>query len=515
MFKKQFLGPRTWKIVGAIAASHILAFFIRESPVEGVVLLLAFVGVFILSQRSLLTGLAIAFIEIFVGGHGHLLDVDLLGFSVSLRMVLFGAVMSAWLWNWWRGEIKLHRDVWRELPFVILLIALVGGFIQGVFANGAGAAFDDVNAYMTLAYLLPVMSIEWTSKSKRVLLQAFAGSAIWIIGFSLLLLYVFTHVDGDTLNVLYTFVRDSRLAEVTLQVDYDTFFYRVFMPAQSTAVMVLLLSWGAMLFSYRSERLPDLVGWAAIGSLAVLFMSMSRSFLLGAFAAMCVMWVVALLRERRRWVTLKRSIWMSVCAAVALVAVYALVTVPIPTRPDLTDASFYETSSQTGRGEAVVSRWALLDPLMQSISQSPLVGQGFGATITYESSDPRIIDETGGEYTTYRFEWGWHDIWLKMGLLGIIAFAVYFAILVLSARYHASKHSQSWLVIGLASSVFALFVAHTFSPYLNHPIGVMWMLFVLPFLDTRGWGKVIEGRLRGSRILDRQIKAVVTSDLAK
>ncbi|MDP2631336.1 MAG: hypothetical protein Q8P30_01035, partial [Candidatus Uhrbacteria bacterium] len=30
------------------------------------------------------------------------------------------------------------------------------------------------------------------------------------------------------------------------------------------------------------------------------------------------------------------------------------------------------------------------------------------------------------------------------------------------------------------------FVVHIFSPYLNHPIGLITMLFVLPFLDFEG-----------------------------
>ncbi len=514
MFKKQFLGPLTWKIVGAIAAAHVLAFFVRETPIEGLVLLAVFAGVVLLSNRSLLYGLIVAFAEIFVGGHGHLLSSELLGFSISLRMVIFAAVMFAWLWKWWSSDITLRRDAWRELPFVILIIAIVAGFIQGIFANGAGGAFDDMNGYLTLGYLLPLMSIEWKAKAKRVLLQTLAGSAIWVVAFSLTLLYVFTHVDGDTLNILYTFIRDARLAEVTLQVTEHTYFYRVFMQSQSTAMMALLVSWGIMLFAYRGERLPDLVGWTAVGTLAVLFMSMSRSFLLGALIAMALMWIMAIVRESKRWMTIKRSLWMVTCAIVAAVIAYALVMIPIPTRPDLTNAAFYETSSETGRSEAVVSRWALLDPLMESIAQSPLTGQGFGATITYESSDPRIIEETGGSYTTYRFEWGWHDIWLKMGLLGLLAFAVYLIVILLSGHYHIGKHRQSWLIIGLAASIVALFITHAFSPYLNHPIGISWMLFVLPFLDTRGWGNVIEEKIRQQRKFDRPQQAVISSRLA-
>jgi len=428
----------------------------------------------------------------------------------------------AWLWQVWTQRVAMQRNAWRELPFVILAIAVGSAFLQGVISNGAGAAFDDMNGYITLLYLLPLMSIQWTAKAKRALLQVVGGSAVWIGLSSLVLLYVFTHVDGKTLHVLYTFVRDSRLAEVTLQVLHEDgllvhgdYFYRIFMPAQSTMVMALLLCWSAMLFLYRDQRLPDVIGWGMILSFATLFLSLSRSFLLGAFVAMGVLWLIALLRESKRWVTIRRSVLCIVYAGVALVAVWALVVVPVPTRPDLTDAAFYETSSNTGRGEAVVSRWTLLDPMMSAIAGSPLIGQGFGATVVYTSSDPRIVDETGGSYETYRFEWGWHDIWMKMGILGLLAFLVYAVILTLSTRYHVHKHRQDWLTFGLFASVIALFVTHTFSPYLNHPIGIAWMLFVLPFLDISGWGKGMSEKICQQRIFDKQKQAVVVSPLAK
>lgn len=533
MFVKQFIGKATWRVLASIAVMHLLAFFVRDTSLEAVALIAAAVGTFWLAQRELRLGVLIAFAEIFVGGHGHLFAMTVGGFSVSLRMAIFGAVMAAWLWQLWTGRITVRRNVWRELPFVILMIAIFSAFIQGVVANGAGAAFDDMNGYMSILYLLPLMSIEWTGKAKRSLLQMFAGSTIWIAAFSLALLYIFTHVDGKTLHVLYAFVRDSRLAEVTLQVidnkgaDWEVllnrvgtvadsdYFYRIFMPAQSTVMMALLLCWSAMLFMYRDQRLPAAVGWGMVASYAVLFMSLSRSFLLGAFVGMVMLWIISLIRERKRWVTIRRSLLCAVYAAVSLAVVWALVAVPFPTRPDLTDASFYETSSNTGRTEAVVSRWTLLDPMMEAIAESPLIGQGFGATVTYTSSDPRIINETGGAYTTYRFEWGWHDIWMKMGFFGLLAFLTYLVILTLTTRFHVRKHSQDWLTFGLFAGILALFVTHIFSPYLNHPIGIAWMLFVLPFLDTPGWGKTIEARIRPQQIFDKQKQAVVVSRLVK
>ena len=106
-------------------------------------------------------------------------------------------------------------------------------------------------------------------------------------------------------------------------------------------------------------------------------------------------------------------------------------------------------------------------------------------------------------------------MWLKMGLLGLIAFLVYFIIVLLSGRDHMKKQSQHWLIYALLASIVALFVTHTFSPYLNHPIGIVWMLFVLPFINTNRWGKKIEEKIYQQEIFDSPQRAVVSSRLAK
>jgi hypothetical protein len=43
------------------------------------------------------------------------------------------------------------------------------------------------------------------------------------------------------------------------------------------------------------------------------------------------------------------------------------------------------------------------------------------------------------------------------------------------------QDKRYWIVVGLAGGVVMLYVTHIFSPYLNHPIGLAFMLFILPF----------------------------------
>jgi multisubunit Na+/H+ antiporter MnhE subunit len=70
----------------------------------------------------------------------------------------------------------------------------------------------------------------------------------------------------------------------------------------------------------------------------------------------------------------------------------------------------------------------------------------------------------------------------RRGIPGLLAFAYLLFTFVRSAmRAIREKHDDRWLVIGMMSGVAALYVAHVFSPYLNHPIGLGFLVLALPF----------------------------------
>jgi len=50
-------------------------------------------------------------------------------------------------------------------------------------------------------------------------------------------------------------------------------------------------------------------------------------------------------------------------------------------------------------------------------------------------------------------------------------------------RYSVRQHGHAWLPVALGAGLVVLYITNIFTPYLNHPIGLGFMLFVLPFLD--------------------------------
>jgi O-antigen ligase len=119
--------------------------------------------------------------------------------------------------------------------------------------------------------------------------------------------------------------------------------------------------------------------------------------------------------------------------------------------------------------------------MIDKIKEQPILGNGFGTEIQYESDDPRIREQDiSGKRKTYAFEWGWLEIMVKMGFLGLGGFII----LGISSLYGLMgylKTEKSWLAVGFITSLIMLYGTHIFSPYLNHPIGIGFLLFLIPF----------------------------------
>jgi len=196
------------------------------------------------------------------------------------------------------------------------------------------------------------------------------------------------------------------------------------------------------------------------------------------------------------WVRPRASVWARGAGAgvAALVAGFAIIAglyaFPYPAKTgDFDLASFLGGRAFTVSGEAAAnSRWALLPILDAAIAKHPLLGSGFGSTVTYKTSDPRLLaDIPTGEYTTFAFEWGYHDLLYKLGLLGVLAYGWFlFVVLrpfvraVVAARETMrapslpddSSQTLAILTLGALLGTVAMIVTNVFSPYLNHPLGI-------------------------------------------
>ncbi len=521
---KQFFDRKTLYGIGVLLLVHAAAWLTQHTVWSAIPFVVIVVAALIVTKRSLLWGLAFAMLEIFVGGHGHLIDVTIGGTTLGIRQGIFLSIMLGTLYHIVVKHVRPRFVAERDLPFVFLAGAIALGTISGFARNSFGAAFDDMNGYATFAYLLPVAMIAWTPEAKRVLLWTFALGATWVAASSLSLLYLFTHLPVEGIWAVYGFVRDARLAEVTILsnpawlvglLPNGPWYFRVFEQGQFSVMMFTLLLIAATVFVAKEwrERKALIVPLALM--IAVDISGQSRSFWLGLVAAVGIMAIVIVWNRISIKEILRVKATGAIALCVAMLSLWVLVVLPIPPRPDLTNSPYYKGQNDDTRDLAVSSRWNLIGPMMEKIGENPLWGSGFGTTVTYISDDPRIRAANGtGEYTTYRFEWGYQDIWLKMGVPGLLAFGFYlFTILRAGYRSVVEREETRWLSISMVCGVIALYASHIFSPYLNHPIGLGFMIFVLPFFVWRDKPlptmESLKGRLPSPAITPMQKAATI------
>ena len=508
---QQLFGKPFWVTLAVLAGMFGVSLLVFQNFFAPIVLGVVFIGVLALTIRRLEWGIAVAFAELFANSHGHLISVPVGPVPLSLREVVFAAVMLGWLVHVIRKTVEFPVRDPRLMPFIGLAAAVAVGATIGLLQNAKIDAIQDGNAYLYAAYVLPILSVRWTNETKRLLLQVLAAGATWAAILTIGLLYVFTHFPVWILGPVYTFIRDTRTGELTRMdpslsgeapVDPDEatgLFFRIFLQAQISiiAMWFLVSPWLWERVASKRDRLLA-VAWLAFGLSAVL-VSLSRSFWMGMAVAGVVFLVLMLAAHRPKISEAAKAIAAHVLSGpLAVLFIVLIILFPLPYRTGTTEglaALFSSRATQSG-DVAISSRWNLLPPLWDEIRANPVLGSGFGETVTFKTDDPRArAISPDGTWTTYALEWGWLELWLKMGILGPLAF-IWLFVATIRGLWGLLQSEQKWLGAGLICVVVMLYVTHVFSPYLNHPLGLGLLLFALPFYKTQTPAKEAEGVAR-------------------
>ncbi len=489
----QFFTKPFWITLAVQVGIFLLAIplFHHQSASTAALIVCAIV-VLAATVKRLEYGIFALFAELFANSHGHILYVTAGGIQIGLRMAVFAGLMLGYGIVIVRGLMdgqgrESLRGIWNDSrlrAFAPLAIAIVLGLATGLF-NDPVRAFKDGNGYIYLLAILPVLSVHWDSAKQKILLQILAASAAFVSLLSLGLFFVFTHAPLFTLADAYTFIRDTRTGELTQQ-KYGQIF-RVFLQSQFTTLSFALLI--APLLFFLKDRRSRCVNFLTLTVLlATLVISLSRSFwiaLIGAAVAMLVLIFYS------RKTTIRSAVWSSAQAVLAGVASLILLVIilllPYPgaghrSIKDLT-ALLSDRGTET-TDAAIDSRWKLLTPMLTDIKAMPISGYGFGHQVEFITDDPRIRAQIpDGRYLTYSMEWGWLELWLKMGILGPLAF-LYLFYFFARGLWPYLRGEQSWIGIGGIGALIGLALTHVFSPYLNHPLGLGLFLILAPFLEV-------------------------------
>jgi O-antigen ligase len=443
-----------------------------------------FLMVLLLSIYRLEYGLLIVLGELFIGSMGHLFYFNVGGYQIPIRIALWGAVMLVFTVKFIGRLINQGKasDYYQKIKnfaylkyfallFLFILIGLINGLLRG---QAFSHIFNDFNAWLYLLLLFPLIIIYGSKETRalNILKNLFLASALWLSLKTLFLLFVFTHNLGIAPDI-YLWLRKTLSGEMTMTL---TSWPRIFIQGQIYSGIAWFLALWFSLTSFKFKQffkkqnlLLLLTGACFFSSILISF---SRSFWVGLAMTLLIS-LILIGRFYSFSLMAKTFVWVILSGFFGFLLIYLITIFPYPS-PGQFKADFLDRISNQNEA-AVSSRWSLLPVLIKEIGREPFFGQGYGATITYLSRDPRVLaNNPSGEYTTYAFEWGYLDMWLKLGILGLAAYLLLIVKIIIAGTRRSNK--DNYLFLGLISGLLFLAITNVFTPYLNHPLGLGFLL---------------------------------------
>ena len=461
----QWCGRTTASVLCLLTGLFAVGLFVFQTPWTGGVLLASALLIAIIAFFRLPYALLIVVAELLSFSHGHLITTAFFGQTFSLRMALFAGLFIGYGIGLCVRRYRL--PMWldeRVLGVALLGLVVFQATMRGVLTFSPAAVFADMNAYLFLFLLFPLLTATKDALFRHRLLQTVTASAIFVAVLTLIVLFLFSHLGGTELSPVYTFFRDTRLAEITRLQDG---FYRVFFQGQFTVMIAFFLIVASYLVS-KTLQLRERIGFVLLMSLmmAGLVVGLSRTFWLALMVggAGLLVWLVMSLGVR---VVARRMLLVFGAVGASGVLIATVVLLPVPWLKGGVGAGwsqvFIDRTTST-QDAAVSSRWKLLTPLQETIATAPVLGFGFGKEITFETDDPRLREIHGTSIiSTGALEWGWLELWLKMGIFGPL---VWFFLLLCGSfavlRSYTGTHK--WFGVACTGTIVLVAVSHVFSP---------------------------------------------------
>jgi len=426
-----------------------------------------------------------------------MLSFDLMGESVSIRMDIWLILLVVWskmaLLSF-REKDASRRSVFLKKEilsrgylknFLLLFIFIAWGGINGFWRNAFNDAFLDFNAWMYFALIFPLYEAIFNKNLYPSdddgpfwpIWRICAVGISWLAIKTYAFLFIFSHLPSDgrplhdfLAHQMYYWIRSTGVGEIT---NMPSGFVRVFLQSHFfllPALYVLLLMsgryWGEI---YKNKKMMAFViaSISIVSSLVTI--SFSRSFWVGTIAALPLFAYISLKKFDPKRLAISCA-FLLIGTIFGLAMIAGTVKFPYPKASadfDLTEA-LSDRAKKTSNETAAASRYALLPELWKVVSDNAILGAGFGKTVSYRTQDPRALENNpDGLYTTYAFEWGWLDIWLKIGALGLFS---YFFLLWLIFKDALDK--ETFLSDAFAITLVIIFFTNIFTPYANHPLGI-------------------------------------------
>ncbi|MEK7648371.1 MAG: glycosyltransferase [Patescibacteria group bacterium] len=482
-----------WSII-ALELISIAGYFFEPLNVFG--FLFVVLLTFALSVQKLEYGLALVVAELAIGSKGHLFSLGIGDGAISVRMGIFCALFLAWVVYVASGILQKRKNTfsflrssyapWYGIIGIVSIVAIITGIARG---TSLGAIYADANAWIFFL-LVPICWDTVQSRTQFLLFaKVFIAASATRIATILALFYIMGHkgFGFDVIYSVYRWARTTGLAEIT---QFDFSVSRIFLQSQIYDLIlfcILIMICGSLLHSRKILSRTSIL-LLAVGAITSIIVSLSRSYWLAVI--LVIPFIVYFIVRYYSWKVLVRTALLFAALTCASLIVLVVVSrIPIPS----TEGGFEfdilaKRVSDLGEEAAAASRWNLLPVLIDTIRAEPLLGYGFGKAVTYYSKDPRVLETNpSGAFTTYAYEWGYLDMLIKFGFIGFAVYLLFLGTLLKRGwQYIVSTPDGQTraLSIGLWCGLVALLITHMFSPYLNHPLGIGYIIAYSLYFDV-------------------------------
>ncbi len=468
-------------------------FFAHQYHLFGIIaFILIALSIVYLIVKDIKWAIYLSFLELFVGSQGGLISVNIFGFSLSLRMLIFIIAFIAGVvylykqtWLRQRGALATPRRekldfikskyVWFYVLYILILIfsVLVALYNKTKLSN----IFFDINNFLFFLILPIYYQI---IKDKKVLINLFyifLSASLFFSLKTIIVFYLFSQqFSSIDYTTLYKWLRDTRVGEITKMSDH---FYRIFFQSQIYLMISFVIS-SVVLMTPKLQKKDKIFFYTlSILNLSAIIVSFSRSYWLGIVIAFIFLFFILLFQKQKIKIIFLNYIKLFGAIIFSILLIFVLLKIPN------THINFADMlSGRVSDGDVSSnSRMELLSPMIKDIKNSPIIGYGVGHEISYYSLDPRnknALNPTG-RTTTYSFEWGWLSFWLKMGIFGLI-FYIALSLKIMRDSVRLIR-ANSVIFVSLLLSFLAVLVVHIFSPYLDHPLGIGFLILIICIIE--------------------------------
>lgn len=446
-------------IILAIISYEVMGFLAWKIPHISIFLVcVASTWAYFYIKKSKSYGIELIFTQAMLDPMGRILAIE----SISMRMILFTLILITFISKNSGSikELKKSCALWFQKSMLIFYAFL----IIGLFSSWAQQLpilqiFNDANGYLFFL-LIPVAQ----KISPKQWLQWVYIALWWLIIKTLALFTWLSHIPKPFfMTDIYIFLRDTRVAEMTPKSGQGV---RIFLQSHIFTACALL---GLVIEKKRIQNLlsPKAYKLLFIGSTATLIISLSRSLWLATAVILAGIILDKIWKYDKPVQILKDLLGSTMYAVVLVVILFMLPFGTVGTFNDLTQ--LIQGRTELTKETAALSRWKMLPHIMSTINTHPITGSGFGSLI-------KIPDTKNNHIMKPQVEWGWLDILIKTGAIGLALFVAFLISLVLISN------NKKNLLIG----VIFLTLIHMFTPYLNHPLGITLLMMLMSMYGHTG-----------------------------